>query len=173
MTTADQEQFTQLWTQAHPAVTGYINAVVTDPHLADDVLQEVALTLLRKFGEYDRSRPFIAWAMGVTKTAILSARRDRSRAWSRLQPTTIESLEQIWQEVLHTADARRDALNDCLRHISGRNRELLTLRYEASIEPQDIAVRLGMTAVSVRVALTRIRAALQICIEKHLSTSDA
>lgn len=168
-----QEQFTRLWTAAHPAIAGYISAVVTDPHAADDVLQEVALTLLRKFAEYDPARPFTAWAMGMAKTAILTERRDRTRAISRLRPATVESLEQVWQEVLPTADARRGALTECLRGVTGRSRELVALRYEEAIEPQDIATRLGMTAVAVRVALTRIRAALQTCIEKRMTRSPS
>jgi RNA polymerase sigma-70 factor, ECF subfamily len=173
MSDPTQEQFTRLWTQAHPAIAGYVAAVVTDLHAADDVLQEVALTLLRKFAEYDTARPFTAWAMGVAKTAILSERRDRARALSRLRPATVESLEQVWQEILPTADARRGALTDCLRSVSGRSRELVVLRYEEAIEPQDIATRLGMTSVAVRVALTRIRAALQSCIEKRLTRSPS
>ena len=168
-----QEQFTRLWTQAHPAIAGYIAAVVADPHAADDVLQEVALTLLRKFTEYDPARPFTAWAMGVAKTAILSERRDRTRAWSRLRPATVESLEQVWQEVLPTADARRGALSECLGGVTGRSRDLLALRYEEEVEPQDIAERLGMSAGAVRVALTRVRAALHACIEKRLARGGA
>lgn len=168
-----QEQFTRLWTQAHPAIAGYVAAVVTDPHAADDVLQEVALTLLRKFAEYDPARPFTAWAMGVAKTAILTERRDRTRAWTRLRPATVESLEQVWQEVLPTVDARRGALSECLRGVTGRSRDLLALRYEEAVEPQDIADRLGMTAVAVRVALSRVRAALQTCIEKRMTKGGA
>lgn len=169
MTDPTQEQFTRLWTQAHPAVAGYISAVVADPHAADDVLQEVALTLLRKFAEYDPTRPFVAFAMGVAKNAILSERRDRARALSRLRPATVESLEQVWLEVLPTADARRGALTECLRSVAGRSRELVVLRYEEAIEPQEIATRLGMTSVAVRVALSRIRTSLQTCIEKRLA----
>ena len=173
MADSSQEHFTRLWTAAHPAIAGYIAAVVTDPHAADDVLQEVALALLRKFAEYDPARPFTAWAMGVAKTAILSQRRDRTRALSRLRPATVESLEQVWQEVLPTADNRRGALGECLRGVTGRSRDLLALRYEEAVEPQDIATRLGMSAVAVRVALTRVRAALQACIEKRLAREGA
>jgi RNA polymerase sigma-70 factor (ECF subfamily) len=171
MSDQTQEQFTALWTQALPAIAGYIAAVVSDPHAADDVLQEVALTLLRKFGDYDPSRPFVPWAMGVAKMAILSERRDRARAVSRFRASTIESLEQVWQEVLPTVDARRSALKSCLSSVAGRSRELVTLRYEEAVAPQDIAERLGMSGVAVRVALARVRAALQTCIEKRMTES--
>lgn len=164
----DQERFTRCWTQVQPAIAGYVTAVIQDPHVADDVVQEVAVTLLRKFPDYDPARPFIAWAMGVAKTAILSQRRDHARAAVRFAPTTIESLAEVWQELLPEADQRRAALAECLRTIAGRARELLRLRYEEAIEPQDIAARVGMTPVAVRVALSRVRTVLQECIERRM-----
>ena len=164
----DQERFTRCWTQVQPAIAGYVAALVPDPHAADDVVQEVAVALLRKFPEYDAARPFIAWAMGVAKMAILSHRRDHARAAVRFGPEAIEALAEAWQELLPEADLRRAALAECLRTIAGRARELLRLRYEEAVAPQDIAARLGMTPVAARVALVRVRAALQTCIERRL-----
>lgn len=164
----DQERFTRCWTQVQPAIAGYIAALVPDPHAADDVVQEVAVTLLRKFAEYDPARPFIAWAMGVAKMAILSHRRDHARAAVRFGPEAVEALADTWEELLPEADLRRAALAECLRTIAGRARELLRLRYEEAIAPQDIAIRLGMTPVAARVALVRVRTALQTCIERRL-----
>ena len=49
----NHEQFTRRWTEAQPIVAGYINAVVPDFQEAEDLLQDVAVILLRKFTEYD------------------------------------------------------------------------------------------------------------------------
>jgi RNA polymerase sigma-70 factor, ECF subfamily len=51
--------FMRLWTTAQPAVAGYIRSLIhgTD---ADDVLQETALALFRRFADYDPARPFVA-----------------------------------------------------------------------------------------------------------------
>ena len=166
----DHERFTRLWTQAHPAIAGYVTALVSERSAADDVMQEIALALLRKFPEYDETRPFIAWAMGITRIAVLTRRRDQARAVTRFSAATADSLAEVWQEMLPVVDDRRTALGECLRGVAGRSRELLTLRYEQDIEPQDIAKRLGMTAVAVRVALSRLRAVLHGCIEKRLGT---
>lgn len=166
----DQERFTRLWTQAHSAIAGYVSALVPERSAADDVMQEIALALLRKFAEYDDSRPFIAWAMGIARIAVLTRRRDHARALTRFSAATVESLAEVWQELLPAADDRRSALGECLRGVAGRSRELLTLRYEQDVEPQDIAKRLGMTAVAVRVALSRLRSALHGCIEKRLGS---
>ena len=166
----DQERFTRLWTQAHTAIAGYVSALGPERSAADDVMQEIALALLRKFAEYDDARPFIAWAMGIARIAVLTRRRDHARAVTRFSAATVESLAEVWQELLPAADDRRGALGECLRSVAGRSRELLTLRYEQDVEPQDIAKRLGMTAVAVRVALSRLRATLHGCIEKRLGS---
>ncbi len=168
MLDADQERFTSLWTQAHPSIAGYVAALVPERSAADDVLQETALTLLRTFAEYDPSRPFIAWAMGVARIAVLTRRRDHARARSRFSAPAAVALAEAWQELQPVADDRRHALAECLRGVAGRGRELLALRYEQDLPPQDIAPRLGMTAVAVRVALCRLRAGLHACIEKRL-----
>ncbi len=44
----NHEQFTRRWTEAQPIVAGYINAVVPDFQEAEDLLQDVAVILLRQ-----------------------------------------------------------------------------------------------------------------------------
>jgi len=75
----NHEQFTRRWTEAQPIVAGYINAVVADFQEAEDLLQNVAVILLRKFPEYDGQRPFVAWAIGIAKREVLMARRHHAR----------------------------------------------------------------------------------------------
>jgi DNA-directed RNA polymerase specialized sigma24 family protein len=53
----DQESFMRLWTSVQPAVANYVHALVRDHGVAEDVLQETALVLFRKFPEYDGARP--------------------------------------------------------------------------------------------------------------------
>lgn len=166
---ADHERFTLYWTQAHPAIAGFVSATVPDASAADDVMQEIALTLLRKFEAYDPQRPFIAWAMGIAKMAILTERRDRGRAATRFRRECVEELAADWQTVLPTVDERSTALAECMRLVTGRNRELITMRYEEGMQPQDIATRTGTSSGAIRVALARVRAALSQCIEKRIA----
>ncbi len=166
---AGQERCPRHWTQVQPAIAGYLAAVVADPHQADDLLQEVAIALLRKFPDYDPQRPFVAWAMGMAKTAILSWRRDQGRAQRRFQDATIELLTAGWEEMMPELDERRSALQLCVQQLQGRGRELLALRYEEELAPPAIADRLGLSQVAVRVALTRLRTVLQSCIERRLA----
>ena len=68
-----------LWTNAHIVVSGYVRSMVIDFHLAEDVLQETAATVAEKFADYDQSRPFLPWALGIAKNKILHALRTSSR----------------------------------------------------------------------------------------------
>src|SRR5436190_17657217 len=169
----NHEQFTRRWTEAQPIVAGYINAVVPDFQEAEDLLQDVAVILLRKFPEYDGQRPFAAWAIGIAKREVLMARRRHARSLLCYQPDLLDRISEAYEELAPELEARSRALRDCLRTIRGRASQLLLLRYEDALKPNAIAGRIGMAVVAVRVMLSRARAALRECIERKLKTRDA
>ena len=67
-----------LWTQAQPTVSAYIHALVGDRTVRDEILQEVALSILEHFDRYDHARPFLPWATTIARNAVADRRR-RSR----------------------------------------------------------------------------------------------
>ncbi len=168
----DHERFTQCWTQAHSAIAGYVTAVIGDAHAADDVLQDIALVLLRKFPDYDPARPFVAWAMGIAKMQILAQRRDQARSAERFSAQTVDALATTWEELLPQADERSRAMHRCLKQLMGRSRAMMMLRYREALSPAKIAERLGTTSGAVRTALTRLRTSLHECIQRRLSGND-
>ena len=164
----NHEQFTRRWTEAQPIVAGYINAVVADFQEAEDLLQNVAVILLRKFPEYDAQRPFVAWAIGIAKREVLMARRHHARNFLCYQADLLERISEAYQELAPEFEDRSRALRDCLRSVKGRAGELLRLRYEELLKPNAIATRVGIAVVAVRVMLSRTRATLRECIERKL-----
>ncbi len=163
------EQFTRRWTQAQPVVASFISSMVPDFHEAEDLLQEVAVVLLRKFGEYDERRPFVAWALGIARLEVLSARRSHARSFLTYNPGIAEAVAQAFEEMSPLLGMRAAALRECLAEVKGNARRVVALRYQDSLKPRDIAARLGMAGGSVRVTLSRIRAALQACVERRLA----
>ena len=75
-----REAFAQ-WTLAQPAVSAFVQAMVPDRAERDDVLQEVAMAVLESFGSYDRSRPFVPWAIGIARH--VAADSLWQRRWNR------------------------------------------------------------------------------------------
>jgi RNA polymerase sigma-70 factor (ECF subfamily) len=169
-----QEQFTRLWTEAQPRLAGYLNALMPDFQEAEDLLQNVAVVLLRKFPEYDCQRPFIGWAIGIAKREVLMARRRHARNFLCYQTELLERISEAYEELLPELDERSLALGECMQTVKGRAGLLLRLRYYEALRPSAIARRVGMAVVAVRVMLSRTRAALRDCIERkvHLHHSS-
>ena len=72
------EQFAALWAASQSTVSAFIRTLVPDYQQADEVVQRVAVTLVRKYDQYDQSRSFAAWAIGVAKFEVLYYRRERA-----------------------------------------------------------------------------------------------
>ena len=147
--------------------------MVPDFQEAEDLLQEVAVILLRKFPEYDPQRPFVGWAIGIAKREVLMARRNHARNRLFYQADLLERLGDACEDLAPELEDRSRALRECLRTLQGRAGELLRLRYEESLKPNSIAAKVGMAVVAVRVTLSRARASLRDCIERKLKLRDA
>jgi RNA polymerase sigma-70 factor, ECF subfamily len=163
-----QERFTRLWTDAQPAVAGYVHSVVRDSAAAKDIVQETALVLLRRFAEFDATRPFLPWALGVAKFQILGHRRDAARSLVTFDTTLFESFTEMWAELAPRMSDEAAALQTCLDKLADRGRHLVHLRYFETLSSDEIARRIGSNSGSIRVMLQRIRDQLRKCVERQL-----
>ena len=164
----EQERFMRLWTDAQPAVVNYLHAMVRDPVVAKDLVQETALVLFRRFGDYDGQRPFLAWALGVAKMQVLGLHRDGARSFVTFDTELFEKFTEGWAEVAPTASEQSAALEVCLERLPARPRQMVRLRYFDEMNSEEIAQRLGAKSAAVRVALQRIREQLRVCIEQQM-----
>ncbi|MEK6233386.1 MAG: sigma-70 family RNA polymerase sigma factor, partial [Planctomycetales bacterium] len=150
-------------------IAAYISSLVPDFHQAEDVLDQVALTVVRKFSVYDSSRPFVNWAIGVAKFEILKHRRGKATDKHVFNDDLIAQVTEVYEEMAPELDERRAFLRLCLDEVSGRSREALQLRYFDDLKPAKIAERLGMKSGAVRVMLHRVRATVRECMERRMN----
>jgi len=160
----------RLWTESQPAVVGFIHATVRDPAAAKDLVQETALVLFRRFGEYDGVRPFLGWALGIAKFQVLGFRRDAARSLVCFDSDLFDRFTEMWTETAAAASERSSALEVCLERLAVRPRQMVRLRYFEELNSEEIARRLGGRSAAVRVALQRIREQLRACVEQQLRT---
>jgi RNA polymerase sigma-70 factor (ECF subfamily) len=160
-------EFMRHWLDAQSALSGYIHGMIRDHHLAEDLLQDVAVQLMAKFAEYDASRSFRGWALGFAKNAVLRSRRDFRR--SRLIQNTelYDRLTEAYGEVADEENGLRPHLRACLGQVKGRSREMLQMRYWRDMGLAEIADHLGMSGVAVRVAMMRVRNFLERCMRER------
>src|SRR5262245_7518054 len=163
------EQLARLWTQSQSVVGAYILSLVRDFHAAEDLLQQVAVVLVREFEKYDSARPFLPWALGIAKNVILKSRRHLGReAGNVLDQELVDRVQAAFEEQAEGWGAIRVALRQWLEKQSKRMLEALRWRYAYDLKPQEVAHRMGVTSGAVRVMLHRARGALRACIDRRL-----
>lgn len=164
----ENERLAALWVQAQPTLSAYIVSVIGDFNQADDVLQQTAMAVVRKFPEYDPQRPFLAWALGIARIEILRHLRATARDKHVFDETLTDQLARVFQGLAGEFDAQRQALRECLEATDGRARQVLEMRYEQGLQPAAMAGKLEMNAEAIRSLLYRVRGALRECIERRL-----
>lgn len=157
------------WVKVQPALTAFLIASTPQFSDAEDLLQEVAVEVARRFDDYDPSRPFLPWAIWVAKIQIANFYRARQRSPVKFVGESIDALGEACDRIQVTLSEEKWALEKCLTSLTGRSRTLLQLRYFDDLSPQEIGSRTGMTAGAVRIALSRTRSALLSCVQSTLS----
>jgi RNA polymerase sigma-70 factor, ECF subfamily len=167
------ELFAARWPLAQPAIHGYLYGLVGNRSAADDILQEVAVTCLRRMHSYDRARPFTAWALGVARLEFFTHRRRETRLPIERHPGLEAALSDPADHLDDELDRQRDALQHCLGQVGEHQRRFLELRYVDDRSNDQIADQLALRADSVKVMLSRIRAVLRACVERRLARETA
>ncbi len=164
-----QAEFLGLFLKNHEDLRAFIGSMIRDRHACDDLLQDVALVLWQKFGEYDRQRSFGAWARGVTAKRILQSFDKARKIPLPFSPEAVEALVEAYDATDTQASALNEALEFCLKTLPEKSRRLITLRYEQAMKLGEIADVLDSSLDAVHKALSRIRIALRRCVEQRLA----
>jgi RNA polymerase sigma-70 factor, ECF subfamily len=164
-----RERLTRLWREAEPSVQAYVFATVRRVHDAEDVVQQVAMTVARRFDEYDRSRPFVAWALWLAKSRIIDHYRKQEREKLVFSESLLERLAEALIQQQPQRGARQEALERCIEKLPEKSRQLLERRYVDDASMEGVAEAVQSTAASVRVMLYRVRNLLAECVQSELS----
>jgi RNA polymerase sigma-70 factor, ECF subfamily len=171
ISTSQARQLSVLWTKAHPIVAAYFRSNLRDFHQAEDLLQETAAVVAEKFTEFDVTRPFTSWVLGIARNKLLHHLRTNSNDKHVFDDTTIGLIADGYAKLEPEISSMQGALETCIERVQGRSRKLIEMRYVRELTPARIAALTGMSANTVAVMLHRVRRALRECIEKQLSTS--
>jgi len=160
----DRTATEELVAQLRPRVFRYILARVLDPHLADDVTQEVTVTMLTALPRHvDRGVPFTAWVFGIAVNKISESRRVASRRHETADSAIPDGRSDAALEP-ETAVLRLETseyVAKLLAQLPDVQAEIVRLRVAAGLSADETAAVLGMSAGAVRVAQHRALARLR------------
>jgi RNA polymerase sigma-70 factor (ECF subfamily) len=165
----DQESLVILLLRERVKLLAYIRAIVRDDHLAEDVLQEVALLALRKRDEIRDGRHFLGWMRLTSRHRALKTLRRRHHQ-PLLEETLLDRLDEQWAEHDQSPSADLlEALRHCLERLSPPARSLVELRYAEGVSGRRLAEVVDRSLNTVYVTLSRIHRSLGDCIRRRLA----
>lgn len=168
MTPDRMSEFVERLTAAQSALYGAIHTLLGgDPDVAD-VLQETNRVLWRKAESYDRTRPFLPWALAVARFEVLAHRKRQSRDRLVFDDALLGQIAAEYERQ-SAHDGALHALERCLQKLPAAQRELVDQRYVHGDSVNDIAARQGRAANAVSALLYRIRGLLATCVERTLA----
>ena len=161
----DSAAISQLIDRHSRRVRDYIRMMVKDNDVADDVLQETLIKVVRVIdeGRYVDNGKFLSWVLRIAHNQVIDYFRSQKSAKTinesdagynmlgtlRFAERTVE--DNIISEQIE-ADVRR-----LVEHLPDEQREVVKLRYFSGLSFQEIA---DQTGVSINTALGRMRYAL-------------
>ncbi|CAN5235348.1 hypothetical protein BH23VER1_BH23VER1_01500 [soil metagenome] len=169
---ADESYLRHLFA-AEADLRAFIGSLVHDRALREDIFQNVAVVLWKRFGDYDAGRPFSAWARGVAARVIKRELRRDARFPVALAPEAIDAVREAFDRGEPLDDRRREALRECLQRLPERSRRLLSLRYDEGVSCEAVADRVGRGIDAVYQNLSRLRKKLEACVLARLKKGDA
>jgi len=160
-----REQFITSIMKHQGDLRAFIGSIVWDRHLCEDIMQEVAMVLWRKYDSFDQTRSFAAWARGIALNIVKQHVSDARQVKVVFSDAALQQVSTAYEQLDEFGPDEQQALRDCLSKLPDKSRELLTERYDKGRKLDEIAGAAGSTIAAIHMTLTRLRAKLQKCIE--------
>lgn len=164
-TGGDDTAMTSLIERYRSRVTNYINMMVKDPDITDDIFQETFVKAIRFIddGRYKESGRFLSWVLRIAHNQVIDHFRQTKQlrqlneadagydilSTQRYSDKTVE--DRIVQDQIE-GDVRK-----LIETLSPEQREVVMMRYYSGLSFKEIAEQTG---VSINTALGRMRYAL-------------
>ncbi len=166
-------QFLRLWTRHQHRILAYIFTLVPNRADAEDLWQESSVILWEKFDQFEPDTDFAAWACRVAFLKVCNHRKRFARSKLLLSDDLLQTVAQRAVELAPQLDYRRKALDECLKRLEQRDRQLILARYEPGASVQRAASASGRTLQAAYKALYRIRRALFDCVTLRIAEARA
>jgi RNA polymerase sigma-70 factor (ECF subfamily) len=156
------------------ALRAYILACVRHREDADDILQNVAVAVVKTENPPREDADFLRWAREIARRRILKHYRTNSRL-GIIDPKTLESLAEAaaWIDAHEGENRRREALLKCVEKLPQETRALLLRRYSSpSISLSELAKLFNRAVSYIAPLLYRVRQQLHACIERRIAAEE-
>lgn len=162
----DRDAFARLFDHFAPRINAYLLRLGTDNGSAEELAQEVMVTLWRKAELFDRTKSSVAtWLFRIARNRRIDAlRRDRQASLDAEDPMLQPAAPEEADDVID-AQRREEKIRVAMEVLPAEQIELIRLAFFLGLSHSQIADRtglpLGTVKSRIRLAFARLRKALE------------
>lgn len=159
----DRAAEAELFRRMAPRIRLYGLRHLRDPHAADDLVQQVFITVLEalRAGRVRESDKLTSFVLGTCRMTVLDTRRNARRKESLLEQFGVEMLAPLPSIA---PDLDREQLANCVQRLKERERAVVVMSFYDEHTGADIARFLGVSDANVRVIRHRAIHQLRDCM---------
>lgn len=160
--------FEELVNRYKGSVFAIVYRIVGQYQEAEDISQEVFITVYQKLYQFDTNKKFAPWIHKIAvNTSISHLRKNRKYTTFSFDETYMQDQDNLPKSAiidpelsLENKELYEDILN-AINKLSTNYKVVLTLRYQLELTNQEIADTLGISKENVEVRIHRARKALR------------
>jgi RNA polymerase sigma-70 factor (ECF subfamily) len=162
----DRDAFVRLFETFGPRVKAYLVRQGADPASAEDLVQDVMLTVWRRAAQFDRDKASVStWVFTIARNRRIDVlRRTRRPEIDPNDPALVPEPDEPADRVVEAAQ-RRASLNAAVARLPEEQASLLRLAYfedkSHSVIAEELALPLGTVKSRLRLAMAKLRTALE------------
>jgi RNA polymerase sigma-70 factor (ECF subfamily) len=173
---AERSDLVAQFVAAREHLLGFVLALTRSREVADEVIQELCVEVVREARRGTAPEKPFAWMLGMARHRVADYYRARGRDQRNVQQfwELADAMEEAFIENAPSLnetpddDLRLRHLRECIAQLSDKMRSMLDARYGQSKPIEVIAAKMQWTAASVKVALAKARKALGECVRQKL-----
>jgi len=165
----DLEAYRDVIALSETKVRIVLAAILPEPAMVEDLLQEVFTNAYFKLGDYQSGSDFFSWIKEIARNLALNERRRwvrRHAATRRFRAQVEEGLERRLHDLTRRVEgAAVPAIRECVERLEEKARQVIEAYYWQGRSGAAIAKALGHTTDWVWVILYRARTFLARCLQ--------
>jgi len=160
--------YAELLSETAPFIRSVVRRRVRDSATAEDVVQDVLLTLHRVRNTYDPGRPFTPWLVAITERRCIDALRRRSRVMGHetSDDGAYEAFADPWSSRELEAGHATQEVSALLSTLPPGQREAVELLKIRELSLAEAAAISGQSTGALKVAVHRAIRSLQAALER-------
>lgn len=162
------EQFIKEYSACEQDLRFYIASLINNKSDVDDILQETATMIWKKYDGRDPGKPFLPWALAFAFNAVRNYRHKLKTRQKYFSNELLESMIVAQEKQQDELGKQGMILQAAIRRLSERERLLIEHRYSSGGTIQDLAIKLGENPDALYKQLQRIREKLLKTIQLEL-----